>query len=304
VTARLLRAYLAAEPLAGGLPGHAQGGGDPVPAPPVRPGKRDAFSEQHLIPAGTFGGFGDRAQVGEVFHLNVIANVDLLGRIADAVPDISVGNAMFPGGPTETHTDNIPCLRLLDWRHVLTDPNASVSAAMRPGRAENPPAWALPVTVPGDLVLISQPGALVGIGPICAYPVGFTFYLMASLDSTVANPPELLFLGRTTYERQNMTRFLIRYSDGMTAASGHNRRAAEKGELTLRYCGEQRQPNRNWVRQESMWWVSPLPPPGPVEFQIHLPALQQATGATDCDGTAIIQAASRSEILWPGARHP
>jgi hypothetical protein len=175
---------------------------------------------------------------------------------------------------------------------------------MRPGRAENPPAWALPVTLPGDLVLISQPGTLVGIGPICACPAGFTFYLMASLDSTVANPPELLFLGRTTYERQNMTRFLIRYIDGMTAASGHNRRAAEKGELTLRYCGEQRQPNGNWVRQESMWWVSPLPPPGPVDFQIHLPAPQQATGAAHYDGTAIIQAASRSEVLWPGTRHP
>src|SRR5512140_2051638 len=46
---RLLSAYFAAESLAGGLPGHAQGGGYPVPAPPMRPGQRHALSEQRLI---------------------------------------------------------------------------------------------------------------------------------------------------------------------------------------------------------------------------------------------------------------
>ena len=45
--ARPLRADFAAETLAGGLPGHTQGG-DPVPAPPVRPGQGDAFGEQPL----------------------------------------------------------------------------------------------------------------------------------------------------------------------------------------------------------------------------------------------------------------
>src|SRR5580692_5136970 len=67
--ARLLCTDLAAETLAGSLPGYAQRGGDPVPAPPVRPGQGDAFGEQRLIPAGALGGLGDRAQIGEVFHL-------------------------------------------------------------------------------------------------------------------------------------------------------------------------------------------------------------------------------------------
>jgi hypothetical protein len=64
-----LGAHFATEPLAGGLPGHAQGGGYPVPASPVRPGLRNALGEQRLIPPGTFGGLGDCAQVGEVFHV-------------------------------------------------------------------------------------------------------------------------------------------------------------------------------------------------------------------------------------------
>jgi hypothetical protein len=62
VTARLVRADLAAEPLAGGLPGDAQGGGDPVPAPLVRPGERDALGEQCFITPRALGGLGDRSR--------------------------------------------------------------------------------------------------------------------------------------------------------------------------------------------------------------------------------------------------
>lgn len=197
-----------------------------------------------------------------------------------------------------------PRLLLLDWRDVRTDPQASMThAAMGPGRRARPPAWALPVTVAGDLLLLSQPGTVIGVGPICAYPVGFTFYLIASLDTGLASPPELLFLGRTAHERENMTRLLIGYSDGTAASSAVTKRTAGGEELTLRYCGEVREVNGNWSRQESTWWVSPLPPPGPIEFQIHLPAAKQASGTAHCDGTSIIQAASRSEVLWPEGDH-
>jgi hypothetical protein len=64
VTARLLRADLAAEPLPGGLPGYAQGGGDPVPASPVCPGERDALGEQCFIMPRALGGLGDRPRAG------------------------------------------------------------------------------------------------------------------------------------------------------------------------------------------------------------------------------------------------
>ncbi len=56
-------------PLAGSLPGDAQGGGDPVPAPPVCPGGRDALGQQRFIAPRTFGGLGYGPQVSKVFHL-------------------------------------------------------------------------------------------------------------------------------------------------------------------------------------------------------------------------------------------
>jgi hypothetical protein len=64
VTARLVRADLAAEPLAGGLPGDPQGGGGPVPASPGRPGERDALGEQCFITPRALGGLGDRPRAG------------------------------------------------------------------------------------------------------------------------------------------------------------------------------------------------------------------------------------------------
>ncbi len=49
---RRLCAYFAAEALAGGLPGDAQRGSDPVPVPPVGAGERDALGEHCLISRG------------------------------------------------------------------------------------------------------------------------------------------------------------------------------------------------------------------------------------------------------------
>jgi hypothetical protein len=50
------------------------------------------------------------------------------------------------------------------------------------GWAEAPPTWALPVTAAGNLVLVREGGVLVSVGAICAYPVGFVFYLAIGLD--------------------------------------------------------------------------------------------------------------------------
>jgi hypothetical protein len=135
--------------------------------------------------------------------------------------------------------------------------------------------WALPVTVPGDLVLLSQPGAVVGIGPICVYPVGFSFYLIVSLDAALTDSPELLFLGRSAHERDNMTRLLIRYGDGAAARTSENKITAGEDDLILRYCGEERQVNENLTRQESLWWGFTTPTPRPCRIP-DLPTRRRA----------------------------
>ena len=53
------------------------------------------------------------------------------------------------------------------------------------------------------------------------------------------------------------------------------------------------------LRAESRWWVSPLPPPGLVEFGVFLPGAAGPTGTASMDAAAILEAAGRSRALWP-----
>jgi len=43
-------------------------------------------------------------------HRQVFVHVDLVGRIADAMPDVGVRNSVFPCWFADPHVDNLPCL--------------------------------------------------------------------------------------------------------------------------------------------------------------------------------------------------
>jgi hypothetical protein len=58
------------------------------------------------------------------------------------------------------------------------------------------------------------------------------------------------------------------------------------------------------LRAESRWWVSPLPGPGRIEFSVFLPSAAEADGTASMDAAVIIEAAARSEVLWPGVEAP
>lgn len=55
------------------------------------------------------------------------------------------------------------------------------------------------------------------------------------------------------------------------------------------------------LRAESRWWVSPLPPSGLAEFGVFLPGAPGYSGAANMDASVIIEAAGRSQVLWPRA---
>src|SRR5690242_900194 len=43
-------------------------------------------------------------------HRQVFAHVDLVRRVADAMPDVGVRKPVFPRWLTDPHIDNLPCL--------------------------------------------------------------------------------------------------------------------------------------------------------------------------------------------------
>ena len=174
------------------------------------------------------------------------------------------------------------------------------------------PVRYLPVTVGGDLTLIREPGLLAFVGPICAYPVGFLFYLTISVDPQALDPappegpPRYLvnFSARTPDERASAASIGIGFSDGRTAGSGDGMAGRlTPPDIRLNYSGEISPLRSNAPRLtvESCWWVSPLPPEGPVHFAVTLPGLPGGAGIAALDASLITAAASQSSPLWPDA---
>jgi hypothetical protein len=170
--------------------------------------------------------------------------------------------------------------------------------------ADGPPTWALPVTVAGDLVLVRQAGALVRVGPICAYPAGFVFYLTVSFNPGQVAGRNVGFHVRTPQERASATRIRVTYADGQMADSAAWMSGEQApGRLLLRFDGGG-SVIRDYFqvpRAESRWWVSPLPPPGPVGFTVFLQGAAEPSGTAAMDADPIIAAARRSQALWPEA---
>jgi hypothetical protein len=172
-----------------------------------------------------------------------------------------------------------------------------------------PPEWALPVTVAGDLVLVRQGGVLVSVGAVCAYPVGFEFYLTFCFDRSqtagrragVPGDRMLGFHARTPQERESATRIVVGFADGTTADSVVPLARVTPGVPVLRFAGGDSEIGSylSVLRAERRWWVSPLPPPGPVEFRVFLHGAAEPDGTASMDAAAILEAAARSQALWP-----
>jgi hypothetical protein len=187
--------------------------------------------------------------------------------------------------------------------------DGAVSADAGEVWAAGPPEWALPVTVAGDLVLVRRGGVLVSVGAVCAYPVGFEFYLTVGFDrgqaagrrAWVRGDRLLGFHARTPQERESVTRITVGFADGAAADSVALLRRIPPGEPVLRFAGGDSVIGSylSVLRAESRWWVSPLPPPGPVEFRVFLHGAAGPDGTASMDAGVIVAAAGRSQVLWP-----
>ena len=170
-------------------------------------------------------------------------------------------------------------------------------------QVSDPSSSGLPVTVPGDLTLVSRPGMRIGIGPVCAYRDGFLFHLVSStlVSTAAAEDASLYFRGRTEHERRNLSRLVVWYADGrMTDSARMSARRGEHG-LFLDIGGEFGSQGCGWQRAQIQWLVMPLPVSGPVSVGIYLPGEPVMSGSANLDSSPIISAAARAQVLWPPA---
>jgi hypothetical protein len=159
-----------------------------------------------------------------------------------------------------------------------------------------PPAGVIPVTVPGDVVLLRAPGLAVWARAVTVFPDGFAFTLQTLFDTMVTNPPASWALDAP--QRCRETWLAIRFSDGRYRAADLNAntpRDQPQGPH-LRFYGGLASRTGGWER--SRWWATPLPPPGPVELAIHLNGQAGPSGVGYLDGEALTAAAARAQTLW------
>jgi hypothetical protein len=166
-----------------------------------------------------------------------------------------------------------------------------------PADALRPPSGIIPVTVPIDLTLVRRPGLAAWAGAVSASPAGFEFTLLIVADTTRAGtqtPDFALHPG----ERDSRTWLEVRFADGRARAADLNActpfEQPEGPSLLFEY-GEQSD-SEGW--NDSRWWVTPLPPPGPVSLAIHLDGQPEPSGVGHLDGQALIDAARRADVVW------
>lgn len=157
-----------------------------------------------------------------------------------------------------------------------------------------PPAGTVPVVVPGDLVARAV-GLAVWAGAVTVYREGFAFTVLTLADTRRVAPPAPWALD--VPERDRMTWLTVGYADGRSRAADLNANTPRR---------QPRGPHVSFLngsgsdgRDESRWWVTPLPPPGPVTLAIHLNGQRTPTSVGNLDGGAIAHAAASAETRWP-----
>lgn len=160
-----------------------------------------------------------------------------------------------------------------------------------------PPPGVVPVVVPGDVLVVNAAGLVVSAGAVTVYPEGFAFTLQTLSDTRrPGSPPAPWALDEA--ERERMTWLEVRYPDGRTRAADLNANTPHRqpGGPRLQVMDASGSDGCDMSR----WWVTPLPPPGPVELAIHLNGAKTPTGVARLDGAALLSAADRAQIIWPG----
>lgn len=158
----------------------------------------------------------------------------------------------------------------------------------------------IPGLVPWEAMLARTGEAAVAVGGLHAYPNGFEFTVHARLRREHEPRPG----GAGLFERHGSRRdpneglrLGVMYADGRRAATPGSfpHPDDDAGRLVLQENGGGGSA-RTW---DGDFWVSPLPPEGPVTFVVSWPEHGVAETRAELDGAVIREAAGRATVLWP-----
>jgi hypothetical protein len=162
----------------------------------------------------------------------------------------------------------------------------------------------IPGSVPAEVVVARTEQVAVAVGSLRAYPNGFEFTLHTRLrredeSGPIVGDPLERHGRRVGPVPDDALRLGVVYADGRRAAttSGHWR--PDDDDDPQRLVLQENGGGGSACRWDGDFWVSPLPPPGPVTFVVSWLRYGVGEVRADLDGTAIGEAAGRAVILWP-----
>ncbi|MFZ0387547.1 MAG: hypothetical protein WAL22_17930 [Solirubrobacteraceae bacterium] len=180
------------------------------------------------------------------------------------------------------------------------------------GRPQGPPLGA----AVSELLLARSQRAAVYVDYLDAYPDGFELEIRASTsvayhaltrDGDAPGPDPFGSHWPTAGERRDvlpaeLLRIGVQFADGRTATniSGHDRPVGGPTMRPLRGGGHG---GGGASRFHQAYWISPLPPPGPVELVCEWPAVEIPVARQEIDAQLILDAAESSRAMFGDGRH-
>lgn len=192
----------------------------------------------------------------------------------------------------------------------MTDPASRIApsqTAQTAWRPPGPPENEVPRTVPVDRLLGRGPDAALFITAVQAYRDGVLLTIAVRLRQRADRQRLDLtqFMGepaRDTLDAQGRLLIGVELSDGQRAVMVNglrrpspNDQATEPNALKLAWT-----PGGmfNELAAEARYWMTPLPPPGPMLLVLRWLELGVEETVIELDGTAIATAGQNAEVLW------
>jgi hypothetical protein len=161
-------------------------------------------------------------------------------------------------------------------------------------RRMNRPENEMPTALPMNRLLLRTPEVAVALLGLQAYTTGVAFQLAARARMVGGTVGENRLNDLFWDHRSDGARFLfgVEFPDGRRASTLS--RPGISGDLVF-HAGAG-SGGRTSVDQE--WWLSPLPPEGPLRVVARCPEIGLEETAVELDGTAIRRAGEAATVLW------
>jgi hypothetical protein len=176
------------------------------------------------------------------------------------------------------------------WSHAFADGEPDPDVVRRMNKPENE----LPTALPMNRLLSRTPDLAVALLGLQAYTTGVAFELVARARG-LEDPEADNRLGEIFWGRSGNTQFLlgVEFADGRRASSLPF--PGRSGDIVF----HQGSGSGGETAVDQEWWLSPLPPDGPLLVVARCPEIGLEETVVELDGTAIRRAGESAVVLWP-----